>query len=285
MIEWRHWHNEPRLVGGLVLAGWLWAILAGPLRPWLLQKNGFPAGAARREPFPRANAWSFYAALVIFYVAVGSPLDQIAERFLFSAHMLQHQLLIYPAAILFLVGLPWWMIDPVLGRPSLRRPLRFLAHPVICGAISAIVVSVWHSPALYDWALRDKLVHVGEHLMFFGSALFYWWPLLSPSRVLRPLGYGGQMLYVTAVLIAMTPVYAYITFSRDILYPTYDFAPRLFANFSAADDQLLAGVSMKLVGMGVAAIAFGTSFYRWFQSNERHEPTGKRVPAPPSPAR
>ena len=32
MIDWRHWHNEPWLIGGLVALGWLWAVLAGPLR-------------------------------------------------------------------------------------------------------------------------------------------------------------------------------------------------------------------------------------------------------------
>ena len=92
MIDWRHWHNEPYLVGGLVFLGWLYAILAGPLR----------ARLAPGAPFPRAHAFQFYSALVIFYLAVGSPLDQIGERFLFVVHMLQHQLLIYPAAILFL---------------------------------------------------------------------------------------------------------------------------------------------------------------------------------------
>jgi hypothetical protein len=28
-------------------------------------------------------------------------------------------------------------------------------------------------PELYDWALQDQLVHVIEHVMFFGAALFY----------------------------------------------------------------------------------------------------------------
>src|SRR5215212_2882998 len=168
MIDWRHWHNEPWLVGGLVLLGWLWAVLAGPMRARLAP------GAA----FPRGHALRFYLALLIFYLAVGSPLDQIAERFLFSAHMLQHQLLIYPAAILFLLGLPPWMIDPVLARTELRRVGRFFTHPVICGSIFTLVVSVWHAPLLYDLALRNKVVHVGEHLLFFGAALFYWWPML-----------------------------------------------------------------------------------------------------------
>ena len=262
MIEWSHWHNEPYLVGGLVLLGWLWAILAGPLRPRL----------APGTPFPRAHAWKFYSALVIFYLAVGSPLDQIGERFLFSAHMLQHQLLMYPAAILFLLGLPSWMIDPVLAPPGRRLIFRVLTHPISCGLIYTVVTSVWHMPYFYDWALRDKLVHVLEHVMFFTASLFYWWPMLSPSRVLPPIGYGVQMLYFFGVLVGMTPLFAYITFSQDILYPTYEFAPRVIADFSPADDQLLAGVSMKLVGMFVALGAVAVSFYRWYQAGQQPKP-------------
>lgn len=267
MIEWRHWHNEPYLVGGLIFLGWLYAILAGPLRQRLA-----PAGT----PFPRGAAIRFYAALVIFYLAVGSPLDQIGERFLFSAHMLQHQLLAYPAAILFLLGLPAWMIDGVLSRPALRPALRVLTHPVICGVVYTVTIGAWHAPALYDWALQDKLVHVLEHLMFFTASLFYWWPQLSPSRVLPRISYASQMLYQLGVVIGMTPLFAYITFSTDILYPTYEFAPRVIADFTAGEDQLLAGTMMKLGGLMVAVAAIGVSFYRWFQQNEGPASPSKR---------
>jgi putative membrane protein len=264
MIDWRHWHNEPYLVGGLVLAGWLWAMCAGPLR------SRFAPG----EPFPGGHAWRFYASLVIFYFAVGSPMDQIGERFLFSVHMLQHQLLVYPAAILFLLGLPRWMIDPTLHALRCPRLLRFVTHPLICGLVYTLVISLWHMPYLYDWALRDKVVHVVEHLMFFGAAVFYWWPMLSPSRLFPPISCAAQILYFFAILIGMTPVFAYITFSQDILYPTYEYAPRLFADFSAASDQLLAGVGMKIVGMLVALAAIGVSFHRWHEAdqprNSRH---------------
>lgn len=266
MIDWRHWHNEPYLVGGLVIVGWLWAICAGPLRARLAP------GAA----FPRAHAWRFYASLTIFYLAVGSPLDQIGERFLFSAHMLQHQLLMYPAAILFLLGLPGWMIDPALYAIGWPRVLRFLTHPVICGLVFTLVISLWHMPYFYDWALRDKVVHVIEHLMFFGASVLYWWPMLSPSKTLPPISYAAQMLYFLAIIIGMTPVFAYITFSSDILYPTYEFAPRLIADFSPADDQLLAGAGMKIVGMFVALGAVGMSFYRWYESGKRNEPSLSR---------
>jgi putative membrane protein len=258
MIDWRHWHNEPWLIGGLVLLGWLWAVLAGPWRQRL----------APGAPFPRRHALRFYSALIVFYLAVGSPLDQIGERFLFSAHMLQHQLLIYPAAILFLIGLPHWMVDPVIARSPIRQIMRLLTQPVICALIYSGVIGVWHVPALYDLALRDKLVHVAEHITFFLVALLNWWPLLSPSRVLPRRSYAVQMLYLVGVVIAMTPAFAFITFSQDILYPTYEFAPRLFANFTAGDDQLLAGSMMKLIGVAVSLTAFGAIFYRWYQEKK-----------------
>src|SRR5262249_37047681 len=158
------------------------ALLAGPLR----------ARLSPGTPFPRRQAVNFYLALLVFYVAVGSPLDQISERFLFSAHMLQHQILIYPAAILFLLGLPGWMVDPVLSKPGARPPLRILFHPLSCPLVSSVIMGVWPAPTLYDLALRNKLVHVAEHVLFFLAALIYWWPLLSPSRVLPRRSYGVQ---------------------------------------------------------------------------------------------
>ncbi|ATC64934.1 hypothetical protein CMV30_13705 [Nibricoccus aquaticus] len=258
MIDWRHWHNEPYLVGGLIVLGWLYAIFTGPLR----------ARIAPGAAYPLAHAVRFYAALVIFYLAVGSPLDQIGERFLLTAHMIQHQLLIYGSAILFLLGLPHWLVAPITARPSLRPFLRILTHPVICGVIYTLTISIWHAPGLYDWALQDKFIHVLEHVMFFATALLYWWPVLSPSREFPPLGHGPQMIYLLAVTIGMTPLFAFLAFADNILYPTYEYAPRLFNNFSPAQDQLLGASVMKLGGLFVTFVALVIAFYRWYQQTE-----------------
>jgi putative membrane protein len=259
MIDWRHWHNEPFLVGGIVFAGWLYALLAGPLRRYLA-----PAGT----PFPRSEAIKFYAGCAAFYLAVGSPLDQVGERFLLSAHMIQHQLMIYGAAVLALKGMPAWLLDDFLRPRPIRTLGKILFHPITAALVYSLTISVWHAPALYDWALRDKEVHIVEHLMFFGAAIAYWWPIISPSRVLPKSPHASQIMYLVAVTILMTPVFAFIAFSDNVLYPTYEYAPRLIATLSPMDDQLLGAAIMKLGGLVVTFFTLVAIFYRWYQESE-----------------
>ena len=88
MIDWTHWHNEPFLIGGLIFLGWLYTILAGPWRERL----------APGTPYPRGPALKFYAALLCFYLGVGSPLDQIAERSQLHANTISASLLLLERA-------------------------------------------------------------------------------------------------------------------------------------------------------------------------------------------
>jgi putative membrane protein len=261
VIDWWHWHNEPYLVGGLVVLGWFHALLFGPLR----------AKVAPGAPRERARAVRFYAALILFYLAVGSPLDQVGEQFLFSAHMAQHLILTYIAAPLFLAGMPDWMVDGAARRSRLGGLLRWITRPVPAVLLYAVITGVWHLPALYDWALRDKTVHVIEHLCFFAAGVLLWWPLFADSRTAPRIAHGPQILYMLGMMVANTPLFAYITFSRAVLYPTYEFAPRITA-LTAHEDQVLAGVMMKLVGVAVAIGMAGWSFWCWNAESEAATP-------------
>ena len=258
MIDWQHWHNEPLLIGGLVLVAWAYALAIGPFRERL------SPGAA----YPKGKAWSFYLGLVVFYLSVGSPLDQIGERFLLSAHMVQHMVIMYPAPLLVILGIPSWVIDPLLGQPRLKGLLRLLFHPLTCLLVPTIVVGVWHAPFLYEWTLENKVVHIAEHLMFFVVSLLFWWPLASPSLLFPSPSYATRMLYLFGTELAMIPVSAYLFFSHDILYPTYEYAPRLVASMSPLDDQMIAGIIMKIMGMAVSLLSLGVVFFKWYRTHE-----------------
>jgi len=263
VVSWTHWHNEPLLVGTLVLAAWVYALVVGPWRFRL----------APGQAFPRAEAWRFYIGIVVFYLAVGSPLDQIGERYLFSAHMVQHMIIVYLAAPLVLTGLPVWWLDRVIDRPVLRPLVRWLSQPVVAAVVYALCLSLWHVPAAYDAALREKLIHVVQHLMFFGVAVVLWWPLVSPSRVAPRRPPGVQILYVIGMGGLQFPLVAFLNFSREALYPTYEFAPRLL-DLTPREDQVLGGTIMGIGGMFITLGLISWSFYCWHRQSERATASG-----------
>ncbi len=259
-MNWWHWHTEPELIGGLLLLAWLYAIATGPLRPSL----------APGKPYPRREAACFYSGLALLYLSVGSPLDLLGEVYLFSAHMLQHILVIYPVGILLVTGIPGWLADIALKPAALRATVAFLSRPPVAGLLFTFVLTAWHVPALYDWALRDRLVHNIEHLTMLLAALCVWWAVFNKSARTPAAGYGTRILLVFCIAIAKVPVAAYLTFAPDVLYPTYELAPRIFG-LSAMEDQILGGAIMTLLAKFGSVFLMAWFFYRWYRSTERPE--------------
>jgi len=258
-----HWHTEPLLLISLLLVGWMYALGTGPLR----QKID-----PRQTKYPLKYAVSFYSGLIITYLAVGSPLDQIGEQFLFSAHMIQHMLLIYFAPTLFLFGTPGWLIDHLLKPESVRKCLSVLTHPACGGLLFTFIYTVWHVPVLYELALHDKRIHVLEHWTMFGLGLLMLWPYLTLSKRVPRRSYGVRMLAMFLLMVGQLPVFAFLTFAGEAIYPTYLWAPRILP-LDPLNDQILGGIIMKVINMAFSLTILGISFYWWARSEEREDPS------------
>jgi putative membrane protein len=263
MIDWTHWHNEPLLVGTIVFAVWAYLLATGP---WRHRVGG------AKHPSPRGERISFVCGVGLFYLAVGSPLDHIGERFLFAAHMAQHMIITYAVAPLLLRGLPWWLVDAALDRPVVRNVARVALAPLVTALAYVLTVSLWHVPAAYDYALRDKFVHVVQHLHFLAVSMLFWWPLAGPSRLVPPRPPGVQVLYVFSVGVLQFPLVAFLNFTREPLYPTYAFAPRII-DLSPREDQVLGGAMMGVGGMFIALGLIGRAFYQWSRQADESEPS------------
>ncbi|MEO0509309.1 MAG: cytochrome c oxidase assembly protein [Verrucomicrobiota bacterium] len=256
-----HWHTEPLLLITLLGVGWLYALGVGPFRERLAGSIGFPMG----------RAITFYSGLVLTYLAVGSPLDQIGEQFLFSAHMAQHMLLIYFAPILFYAGTPHWMIDRLLQPGLIRRVVRTLTHPACGGLLFTFVYTVWHIPALYEAALQDKLIHVLEHWTMFGLGMLMLWPFLTPSKLVPKRSYPVRIVTIFLLMVGQIPVFAFLSFAGEAIYPTYVWAPRII-DLDPLNDQILGGIIMKVVNMGFSLTIIGSCFYFWARHEEKEDP-------------
>lgn len=254
MVEWVHWHTEPALLGGILATVWLYLILIGPLRDYI----------APGAPYPMRELGHFIAAVVSFYLAVGSPLDALGEGFLFSAHMVQHNILMYITARFTVLALPGWLVDGLIGGSALRlRCLRWVMHPLTAGFTFTFVFSVWHFPVLYEAALHHKGIHMLEHLTMFGASVMMFWPIFSKSRKVPPTAWGVQILYLFVLMVAQLPLFAILTFSPEVLYPTYELAPRVIAALDPLGDQVLGGLLMKVANMVVSLVLMGRAFMHW----------------------
>lgn len=198
-------------------------------------------------------------------------MDQIGERFLFWAHMVQHMVIVYVVAPLILAGLPGWVVDWFVKGRVVGPVLRFVTRPVVAGTVYVLSLSFWHVPAAYDYALRTKIVHVSQHLTFLTTAILLWWPLFTRSKLLPPLPYGAQILYVFAIGGLQMPLVGLIVFSREILYPTYEFAPRLM-DLDPIQDQVMGGAIMGVGGMFITLGLITRAFYHWHMQSRTDEP-------------
>jgi putative membrane protein len=142
-----------------------------------------------------------------------------------------------------------------------------LTRPIVAFALYNVVFTAWHIPAAYDLMMRNHDVHVAMHLSILVTAVILWWPVVTPVRELNHLSYGGQILYLFLLGVAMTPLAAIISLSDSLLYPWYASAPRLWG-LTPELDQQLGGLIMWVPGTAVLWAAITVAFFKWSSSEE-----------------
>jgi putative membrane protein len=245
-----------------VASAWTWrpAVLLSVAALAVLYVRGW--GRLRRVPRTRgaAPAWrlvAYLGGLASIVVALCSPLELLSELS-FTAHMVQHQLLIMGAPPLLLLGEPFPLIlwalprrlrrrvGGLVTRPGpIRRLLGVLTWMPVAGALYTVTLWGWHYPAAYEAALGRPVLHDLEHLTFFGTAVLFWWPVINPAPRLRRLTtgvmYGARIGYLILATAQNTLLGAALGLAERVFYPSYGAAPRLLLDWSAVDDQAFGG--------------------------------------------
>ena len=209
----------------------------------------------------------FLAGLAALWVALETPIDTISDHYLDSVHMLQHVLLAFVAPPLMLLGLSPSMAARLGRVPSVRGG----TEPVPAMVLSSAVMLAWHLPPLYDATLYNEGLHVVEHVMFIGSGLLLFWPIIdSTSAQSRGrMSAGAKLIYILLATLPQDGVALALIFSRVPFYEFYTRVPRLIDGFSALIDQTIAGAVLMIFGKVTLAIAALAIFFRWFGAEQR----------------
>jgi putative membrane protein len=241
---WTHWNLDPLLLLGLMLPSYLYI------------------RGASTYPVERWRTGLFFGGIGVLAVALISPLHAMSHS-LFSAHMLQHLLLILVAAPLLVLSYP---LSPLLrGLPARwRKTFAITAHyrlPTIL-TLHIAALWLWHVPGLYTAALDNPLIHALEHASFLLTAALFWWTIRISGD------YGGRVLAVFTIMMASGLLGALMTFARVPWYGAHTETASAWGLTPLADQQLagvMMWIPMGMVYVVAAAILLGV----WLNAVER----------------
>jgi len=265
---WMDWSLHPSTVIGCALMAGLYWVVMGPLR----EKYGWAAA-----PDKKATAF-FMASMVAILVSLNGPIHHLSDNYLFSVHMVQHLLLTLAVPYLFILGLPGWLVEGVLGDGARYKVARFFTRPAPAFLLYNTVLIVWHLPRFYNHTMESHPVHIGEHLMFMVTAVLCWWPVLGRSEKLASFGEVGKMGYLFLLGVPMKALGAFITVSHDVLYTWYAHVPRVWGLTPLAD-QRLGGVIMWVPAGLILWFSIGVLFVRMYKRDLATRPARRTSPS------
>jgi putative membrane protein len=260
------WHWSPFSLAAVVLL-----CLGYGFTLWFLHKR-----KPQERPIKKRQIAWFSSAILIIALFVFTPIDLVARTQLFVAHMFQVVFLITFAAPCLLFSCPDWLVKALVARSIPHAILRLLTQPVVASVLFNATFLLWHTPVLFDKALKyGNLYHVMLWSIFVTS-LLNWWPLIGEERQLHKLTYPAQMLYAFLDGQPMDIYALIIVFSGVVIYP-YNVPAQL--NIGAFADQASAGALLLLPGI-IDLVVMSPLFFRWLsQIEERAKRNDERLQA------
>lgn len=254
------WSLPAWLTGSIVVTGIVY------LRGWLALRK------TRREQFNYLRLLSFMAGLASLWVAIGSPLEALADELL-SAHMIEHLILMSVVPPLILLGLPVapllrglpvalrkWIAGPLLRFEALRHLGQWLVRPAVAWLAMNVGLLAWHVPSAYDFALEHEGWHDFEHICFLFTSLLFWWCVIRPWPAAQKPHRWSILLYLVGADFVNTALSAFLAFCNRPVYTFYTEHANPFG-IVPLSDQMLGAVVMWVIGglaflIPAAAITF-----------------------------
>ena len=175
----------------LLLDAWIW-------RPVIALTLTAALGlhVARFRLAHPARTAALLGAGVAVVIALMSPIAALARGTLFSAHMLQHMLLMLVVPPLVLLAVP-----RAAGKHAAGRGVGW--PPVAAWGSGVGAMWLWHAPTLCNLAATNDGVRALQTISLLAMGAAFWWPILGP-RLDQRLSEPAAIAYLATACAACT---------------------------------------------------------------------------------
>ena len=223
-----------------------------------------------------ARAWFFVAGMVTFMLAMLSPVEALANEYLFTAHMVQHMVLVLVVPPLWVLSLPREPMVRFLRTRAFGWFERTFAQPPMSWILGIGMMAVWHIPTLCTASIRHQPIHNLQYASLLAAGTLFIWPLATPvaSRRLKGLKAIG---YLFASSTACMIIGVYISFTPVTICPCYLAPVDTYGilnliqgdwGITPKQDQQLGGLTMWVPGCFIYFSAGMVVALRWFSGRD-----------------
>lgn len=219
----------------------------------------------------RSRIGYLVAAQTVFLLALVSPINALADGYLFSAHMLQHILLLLIVPVLVLLALPRDF--------ALSEKVSWLANPLIGWLAGVGSMWLWHAPALCNAAVSSRPVYAAQTISLLALGSLFWWQVIAPREEDR-LSPPAAVIYLFTACTACSVLGIILTFSPVTVCPIYMHVQdrlglletiRSDWGMTPERDQQIGGLLMWVPMCAIYLFAILAQLARWFSPSRTEE--------------
>jgi cytochrome c oxidase assembly factor CtaG len=215
----------------------------------------------------RGKPLYFAGAVVVLLLALVSPLGALASGYVFSAHMVQHILLVLIVPALLLLSLP---------RSFSIGPSRTgVTYPLLGWAAGVGAMWLWHAPSLCNAAATSAAISTIQTISLLVMGTLFWWQVIAPREEQR-LSPPAAIVYLFTACTACSVLGIILTFAPVSICPVYQHPVDRLGILSTIRgdwgltsdrDQQIGGLLMWVPMCAIYAAAILAQMARW------HSPT------------
>ncbi|MGD8607840.1 MAG: cytochrome c oxidase assembly protein [Myxococcales bacterium] len=253
---------------GWQVVGSLWQLDSSA---WWIAVVALAAYLVAFRPHQGRRLAMFAGALAAFLLALVSPIAALADGYLFSAHVIQHLMLLLVAPPLLILSLPTERVAAALRRSSIRALQETIGRAPLSWVAGLGVMWLWHVPTLCSASVASAPVYVLQVVTLLLAGTAFFWPVMNPVRSER-LSPPASIAYLFLGCLGCTALGILLTFTPISACPVYlhpqdrlGIMPLLQSQWGLthAADQQLGGLMMWVPACMVYLTAILAITKRW----------------------